>query len=117
MLLWRPFATGEFAAKFELSSLNMNDFLGCALRGRTALSEKTSEVLEEKMRWRKKRNFNLMLAVLDTPLLRKLGTEQVRQILQVSTAVHARVASVRLVRECYFRVSREKNAVRDLFDL
>lgn len=60
------------------------------------------------MRGRKKRNFISFFAIQAPRLLRKGGTEQVRQIFEASTVLHTYAASDVHVRECFFCCSGKK---------
>lgn len=66
------FATKQFAAKFELSPLNVKNFLGWAVQGKAAPLQNIVKKLEAETG-----SFTSMLTIADSPLLRKADTEQV----------------------------------------
>lgn len=82
-------ATEKLPAKFDLFLLNTKEVLGWGGQSKTAPSRKMVKMREAKMRERKKGNDFSILATTDSPHLQKAGTEQIRQILRASTAVHA----------------------------
>lgn len=99
------FATELFAAKFELFLLFVQKILNSAVRGKMAPSWKKVEVLEAKMIRRKERNFIPVLGITASSLLQRAGTEQVRQIFQLSTASHTHAAVEMQWRERCFQLS------------
>lgn len=101
-------ASKQCTAGFELSSLSINSFLGCAVEAETAFSRKTLEAPEARMRGRKKRNFTSTFALTAPPVLRATGTRQVCQILRASTALQSYAASDMLVAQWFFRLFRGK---------
>lgn len=102
------FATEQRAAKFELSSLNMETFRRWTVFSKTAQSRNTAEALDAKMRGRKKEKFCSISAITGPLLLEEADTEQARQILRASSALKTYVASDVRVQKCSFRLFREK---------
>lgn len=109
-------ATEQFAAKYELSLLNMKKVSGGIAQSETAPAQNIGRVLDVEMRKRKKGNFISILAIMGSPLLQKATEQQVRQIFRVSTAVHAYAGGEICVPECFFLGYSWKNVVAHLFE-
>lgn len=62
------FPTEQFAARFELSSLSMNKFLGSGVQAETEPSWRIVEALETRMRACKRESSISVVAIADPPL-------------------------------------------------
>lgn len=100
--------TERFAAKSQLSLLNMKKFLNWVVQCKTGPSRKTVKVLEAKIRGRKRGNLFSIFSITDLPLLREANTEEVRHTIRASIAVYTCAAKDMRVQECIFRLFREK---------
>lgn len=80
----------------------MKKYFGMVAEGETDLSPKSLKMLEARVRERKEGNFISIRVITSPPLMRKAGTERVRQNLWAATAVYTYAASGMRMSECFF---------------
>lgn len=106
------FASEQFAAKFELFPFIMNKILGWNVHGRQASWGEIEKVLQRMMRECKKESSTSIFSIMDSQLLRAVGTEQVRQMLSALIAEHMYAVRDLCVRQWLFWLFLEKNDSR-----
>lgn len=104
----------KFAAKFEMSSLDMRKFLSRIVRVEKASSRKIVKLLEVMIGRRRKGSSTSVFAIMDPPLLREACMEQIHQTPEAFSASHTYAAVD--VQECSFRQSGQKKLPPPFFN-